>query len=253
MYLFEEGGDRPAQGNLLLASLPRRERALIAPLLTRHHLASGTRLTRAHEDGGVVYFPETAVVCVGAVATRDAVFGLGMIGCEGIVGWSALIGGEANHQYESVHLNGGFALAADRAAFVALCSAEPVFLQTMLRFAYLFSLQLADTLLSNVRDPVEVRLCRWVLMFHDRLADNELPITHDVLAALLAVRRATVTDALHILEGERLVICTRGRIIVRSRDALQARAGTAYGHAERAYTTLVAPFGKHVSAPVVAG
>lgn len=247
MYLVEGDADRPAQGNLLLGSLPPREKAMLAPLLSRRHLVGGARLPRTHEDGGgVVYFPETAVVCLGAVATRDDLFGLGMVGCEGVVGWSMLVGGDAHHQHDTVQLKGGTALVADSAAFAALCSAEPRLLTAILRFAYLFSLQLADTLLSNVRDPVEMRLCRWILMFHDRLTDDELPITHDMLAVLLAVRRATVTDALHILEGERLVTCTRGRIVVRSRHALQERAGNAYGHAERAYTATVAAFGKHV-------
>ena len=246
MCLAGADADRPAQGNLLLGSLPPREKAMLAPLLTRRHLAGGTRLPRACEDGGgVVYFPETAIICVGAVATREDVFGLGMIGCEGVVGWSMLVGGDAHHHYDTVQLNGGTALVADSGSFAALCSTEPRLLTAVLRFAYLFSLQLADTLLSNVRDPVEIRLCRWILMFHDRLAENELSITHDMLAVLLAVRRATVTDALHILEGERLVTCTRGRIVIRSRHALQDRAGDAYGHAERAYAQTVAAFGKH--------
>ena len=81
-------------------------------------------------------------------------------------------------------------------------------------------------------------------MFHDRSAGDELRLTHDMLAMLLNVRRASVTDALHILEGERLVRCTRGRVLVRDRIGLQVRAGYSYGYAEADYNRAIGPFGK---------
>ena len=65
-----------------------------------------------------------------------------------------------------------------------------------------------------------------------------------MLADALKVRRASVTDCLHVLEGERIVRCTRGETIVRDRAALEELAGDAYGAAERTYATLIGPFGK---------
>ena len=79
------------------------------------------------------------------------------------------------------------------------------------------------------------------------LAPQDAALYRDAVRRLgrsLAVRRATVTDTLHILEGEGLVRCTRARIIVRDRAGLERRAGKAYGAAEEAYRALQAPFGK---------
>lgn len=234
----------PAHRNLLLASLPTVDLDRLAPLLTRHRLPHGAWLDEIPELAGLVLFPETAVACVCAQASQGKAFGLGMIGREGALGWHAVTGATAPEGQRTINLYEGTALALDGAALDALCTTEPRMLRTFLGFAYLFSLQLTATLRSNIADPISVRLGRWLLLFHDRMGDDELAVTHDLLAELLAVRRATVTDALHVLEGERLVTCTRGRVVVRSRERLEAHVADAYGSAERAYSALVAPFGK---------
>lgn len=232
------------RGNLLLGSLPPREALAIAPLLERVHLNGGAELSLGGLAVRQIYFPETAVACFSFPFIDNTGFGVGMVGREGVLGWSQLVGGDPGQQVGQVQLSGGTALAIDGARLTILSLSNPGLLHALLRYAYLLSLQLAGTLVSNLRDPLEARLCRWLLMFHDRLEGDELAITHDALGRLLAVRRATVTDALHVLEGDLLVRCTRGRIVVRDRAALQSRAGAAYGAAEEVYAALVAPFGK---------
>ena len=37
-------------------------------------------------------------------------------------------------------------------------------------------------------------------MAQDRVDDDEIPLTHEFLAMMLGTRRASVTDALHVLE-----------------------------------------------------
>jgi hypothetical protein len=232
------------RGNLLLGSLPPHDALVIAPHLVRVHLDGGATLTMGDAVGQPIYFPETAVACFNFPVIDSTGFGVGVVGCEGVLGWSQLVGGDPGQQVGQVQLSGGSALRIDSARLIGLSATNPGLLSALLRYAYLLSLQLAGTLVSNLRDPLHARLCRWLLMFHDRLHGDELAITHDALGRLLGVRRATVTDALHVLEGERLVRCTRGCIAVRDRAALQARAGAAYGAAEAAYSAIVAPFGK---------
>lgn len=232
------------RGNLLLGSLPGREALLIAPHLERVHLTGGTRLLVEDATSEPVYFPESAIACVSFPSIDRTGLGVAVVGHEGVLGWSKLVGSDHSHQDGQVQLDGGTALAIDSGRLRALCLANTGLVHALLRFSYLLSLQLAGTLVSNLRDPLDARLCRWLLMFHDRLAGDELAITHDALGRLLAVRRATVTDTLHILEGEQLVRCTRGQIMIRDRAALEARAGNAYGAAEAAYGSMIAPFAK---------
>lgn len=235
---------RGLRGNLLLASLPARDALAVAPFLERVVLKSGEDFPLGGIVPQPVYFPETAVACFSFPAIDETGFGVGLVGCEGVLGWSMTVGGDPGHQIGHVQLSGGHALAIDSSRLALLSMANPGLMQALLRYAYLASLQLAGTLVSNLRDPLEARLCRWLLMFHDRLQGDELAITHDALARLLGVRRATVTDALHVLEGDGLVRCTRGRMLVRDRATLRAKAGQSYGAAEEVYASLVAPFGK---------
>jgi CRP-like cAMP-binding protein len=97
--------------------------------------------------------------------------------------------------------------------------------------------QIAATALADGRYNVNERLARWLLMCHDRLGD-ELALTHDFLALMLGVRRPSVTDALHVLEGERLIKADRARIQVRDRLGLEQFAGEAYGVPEAEYRRL---------------
>jgi DNA-binding transcriptional regulator YhcF (GntR family) len=79
-------------------------------------------------------------------------------------------------------------------------------------------------------------------MSRDRIGSDEIKVTHDALALMLAIRRASVTDALHILEGEGLIRSSRGLIVVRDREGLRRHAGETYGFYEAEYTRLIAPF-----------
>ncbi len=64
-----------------------------------------------------------------------------------------------------------------------------------LHFAQAFMVQAAHTAVANGRGKLEERLARWLLMAHDRVEGNELPLTHEFIALMLNVRRAGVTEA----------------------------------------------------------
>jgi CRP-like cAMP-binding protein len=98
--------------------------------------------------------------------------------------------------------------------------------------------------MSNLNDALEKRLARWLLMNHDRLEGDRIKLTHDQLGVMLGVRRATVTDTLHILEGEGMIRCNRGVIEVCDRKRLLDFAGESYGAAETEYARFIAPFAK---------
>jgi len=75
-------------------------------------------------------------------------------------------------------------------------------------------------------------------MCHDR---TDIELTHDYLAITLAVRRPSVTAALHILEGKRLIVSARGTVSGRDREAWEMFAAGAYGPYEREYRRLFGP------------
>lgn len=235
---------RGLRGNLLLQSLSARDAVALAPQLRRVQLSPGAELATGTGSDALIYFPETLIACLGARADSRGVCEIGLVGREGVIGWEALLGCAQGRHRGRAQLAGGSALAITAERISAICIGHPTLAEMLLRFGLMFAIQMAGTLVSNLRDSHERRLSRWLLMFHDRLDGDELIVTHSELAQLLNVRRASVTDALHLLEGDRILRCTRGRIVVRDRLELETRAAHAYGDAEQSYRCTIGKFGK---------
>jgi hypothetical protein len=108
------------------------------------------------------------------------------------------------------------------------------------RYVHTCELQLAHTALSIARYTLSQRLARQILMCHDRIDGNDVMLTHGCLAVMLGVRRASITDQLHLLEGHRAIRSTRGHIRILDRNLLIEIAGGCYGTPEEAYARLIA-------------
>ncbi len=78
-------------------------------------------------------------------------------------------------------------------------------------------------------------------MCHDRVDGTQVELTHDFIALMLGVRRPSVTTALHILEGNKLIYSERGLVTIRDRRELEAFAADAYSVPEKEYARLIGP------------
>jgi hypothetical protein len=81
-------------------------------------------------------------------------------------------------------------------------------------------------------------LARWLLMAQDRIADDELLLTHEFLSLMLGVRRAGVTVALQHFEMTGLIAAGRGSIVIKERDGLEEAANGLYGAPEAEFERL---------------
>src|SRR2546430_8468083 len=108
----------------------------------------------------------------------------------------------------------------------------------LLKYVHAFMVQTAHTAIANARAKIDRRLARWILMAHDRVRRNKLPLTHEFLSLMLGVRRAGVTDALHDLSSRGLIEAHRGEIIVRNRKGIERHAKESYGGPEAEYERL---------------
>ncbi len=109
----------------------------------------------------------------------------------------------------------------------------------LLRFSQTFLIQVSHTTVANARGKLEERLARWLLMAHDRIGEDELPITHRFLALMLGVRRAGVTETIAKLEEKNMIQAERGIVRVMNRGALEKQAGALYGVPEDEYRRLI--------------
>lgn len=210
----------------------------------RRLVGSGDRLATNGEPIDVLTFPLDAV-CVSARHNAYDPYPLvsGMTGSEGVLGWSQFLG-NAIWRSDVCVVVGGDVIEVAADALIDAADADQQLRDLILRYVHNYTMQQAQNTIANLGHSLERRLARWLTMIHDRVAGDQMRLTHDMLAMVLNVRRASVTDSLHILEGERLVRCTRGLVTVRDRPGLQAAAGYSYGYAESAYNAAIGPFGK---------
>jgi CRP-like cAMP-binding protein len=230
--------------NLLLNALSERDFSFLKPRLLRVPLTAGHLIVSPGEAISFVCFPECGVTSIADVLPDGKRVEVALVGREGMTNSQLLLGvQEADHE-ATVQIGAGGTLRLEADDLKELCSRSSEARALFLRFVYALFVQSSRTLTSNAIHSLPQRLSRWLLMYHDRLPGDEIRLNHDHIARLLGVRRATVTDTLHLLEGEGALRCTRGRLIVRSRDMLEQFAGEAYGFAEAHYNRNVAPFGK---------
>ncbi|HEX8301903.1 Crp/Fnr family transcriptional regulator [Sphingomonas sp.] len=218
--------------NLLLASLRPGDARLIEPHLSRVSYAPGDIVASLDRPLDNAFFPETAIISFrdAGPASRPEI---GMVGHEGMIGWPLLLGCESS-PLMCVARTSGTARVIRKAPLLEACHISATLHAALLRYVHNFMLQMACTIASSA-DTIERRVARWVLMLDDRHEGEAMALTHDQIASALHVRRASVTDCLHLLEGDGVLKCVRGRIVVRDRHALQVIAGAPYGVPEAHY------------------
>jgi len=233
-----------ASRNILLARLSRADQALIEPYVQECTLACGASLIGTDELLEAVFFPSTALVTLEDSSQSESSVEVALIGREGMLGWPALLGCERSSHAARVSLRAGTVLRVPLAPLRLACNASPSLHAALLQFVNVMFVQLARAIACSLQHTLHQRLARWLLMRHDRLAGDVVVVNHDHIAGSMNVRRASVTDGLHVLEGQRLVHSRRGRVVIRDRRGLETFAGGAYGTAEAEYRLLIAPFGK---------
>ncbi|MGF6178956.1 Crp/Fnr family transcriptional regulator [Ensifer sp. 4252] len=225
--------------NGLINTLSDEDRVLVQPLLERVKLDQADSLFEPFEPISHVYFFESGLSSEIVIGARTNQIEVGCIGHEGCSAVPVLLGIEAT-PHRAFMQAGGEALRIPTPKLWQAMDTSPTLRTVLLRYAHVFMIQVAETALANGRCGVEQRLARWLLMCQDRLGD-ELPLTHEFLSLMLGVRRPSVTDALHILEGHRAIRAERALIKVRDRAVLETTAGDAYGVPEKEYRRLLSP------------
>jgi hypothetical protein len=184
-------------------------------------------LLRPHEPIPYVHFLESGLSSDVAIAGRDRPVECGLAGCEGLVGLPVVLGTDRGI-HESLMQVGGHGYRIAAAELRRAMEASPSLRRLLLNFAHVFTCQSAQTAACNARHSIAQRLARWLLLSHDRMKDDRVPLTHEYLALMLGVRRAGVTVALHELEGEKLIRAARGQITVIDRAGLERRSCGCY-------------------------
>ena len=226
--------------NLLLSRLSADDFLLLQPHLEPVVLDRGDVLVQPNEPIAYVTFPEAGVTSVVANTDGGRRIEIGLTGRDGLAGTPVLLGVDRT-PHETFMQVAGSGLRIRTEDLRRVLEQSPSIHNLLLRYVQVFTIQTAQTALSNGSHKIEERLARWLLMCHDRLDGNDLPLTHEFIAIMLAVRRAGVTEALNILEEQGIIRAERGNIAVLKRKKLEKAAGDSYGLPEAEYRRLIGP------------
>lgn len=225
--------------NELLRVLSDAERAALARHLELVPFRNGDIIARAGDPADSICFPLTGIAAVLDSYEGDRHYAVALVGSEGFIGWPLLLGDGRWPHDVVMRAEHGAAMRLSAAALNDVLEKHPAIRTVLLRFVGVLMTQMARTIVSSLAHSIERRMARWILLYHDRVCENDICMTHEEFRLMLGVRRSSVTDALHKLEEEEAIKSVRGRVIVRNRERLLSLAGDTYGFAEAEYQRLL--------------
>ncbi len=231
---------RPSVRNRLLAQLCSEDFDLLQPHLELVTLNRGDVLITPSQPIEHVYFLEAGITSVIANTAGGRRIEIGLTGRDGLAGTPDLLGVDST-PHETFMQIAGSGLRIKTGYLRQAIQQSPTLHALLLRYVQAFTIQTSHTALSNGSHKIEERLARWLLMCHDRLDGDDLPLKHEFIALMLGVRRASVTEAVNILERRGIIRAGRGNIVVLDRARLEERAGDSYGVPEAEYRRLIGP------------
>ena len=233
-------GDRShiASGNHLLATLPRRDYARLAPALEQVFLDGQQVVYELKEPIKQIYFPENAVISIVSCMKDGKIVETGMVGHEGVAGIHALFGiSSAPYQYLTVIEGTAQRIPAQvlKAEIKRGGSLEDL----LLRYMQARLIHFSQIGACNCLHPAIERVCRWLLMIHDRAGTNALALTHEAISQVLRLRRTGITEMMGILQKRGLIRRQYGHLTILDRAGLEQAACECYQVIKDEYALLL--------------
>jgi len=217
---------KDATRNIILRELTSEHRQMVIDAADCVSLASKERVWETEQPIHHVYFPETAVISL-VTLLDDGLIEAITIGNDGFVGLPVYHGPGSTNTRANCQMPGlAWRLTADE--FRKLCGAMPELGYALDRYSQFVIETISQSAACNRVHVIEERCARWLLMSHDRVASDEIPLTQEFLAQMLGVRRPGVTVAIGILARAGLIAHARGRIQVIDRKGLEAASCECY-------------------------
>ncbi len=206
--------------NRLLAALPRKDRQRFLAGCEPVELIFAEVLSIPGERIRQVYFPTGSIIALTTSMDERASLGVELIGNEGMLGISLILGMNDSPLHAVVQ-GAGPALCMGRASFCRELELSPALQAALKRYLYVAMAQLAQTVACTRFHVVVARLARWLLMTQDRGQSYKFHLTHEFLANMLGVRRVGVTKAATLLQSHKLISYRRGEIKILDRAGLE--------------------------------
>jgi CRP-like cAMP-binding protein len=225
--------------NRLLASLPPDDFQRVSPELTWRPLKVRQVLHKHGDPIAEVFFPGRSVCSITNVMEDGSVVEVATVGGEGLVGISAVFGAPVASGEAFVQIAAEPAAVMSIEAFRREMDRRGAFYDRITKYSQAFVNMLMQSVACNGLHSAEQRCCRWLLTTHDRIEQDEFPLTHEFLAIMLGVRRPTVTLVMADLARAGVVSHVRGHVRITDRKGLENAACECYRNVRAVFDRLL--------------
>ena len=224
--------------NRLLRALPKKEYNRLAAHLEQVPLHFADVLYEPGDTIEYVYFPNAGIISLLSTVEDRSTLEIGVIGNEGMVGVSVLLGVKTSPNRAIVQGEGS-AMRMKAAALRKAMNGDGSLQRLLHLSTHALMTQISQSAACNRFHTVEARLARWLLMMHDRMGTDEFRLTQQFLSDMLGVRRVGVTNAATALQRDKLITYSRGNITILNRAGLEAAACKCYSLVKAEYDSLL--------------
>jgi CRP-like cAMP-binding protein len=224
--------------NRLLAALPSRDQQRFLARCEALELKFCEVLSEPGASIRYVYFPLESFISLLASMDGHPTLEVGLIGNEGMLGASLVLGVDTSPLHALV-LGQGAVLRITAKAFCEELQESKALQYILQRYLFVIIRQLAQTSACARFHVIEARLARWLLMTQDRAHADTFHITQKFLAYMLGVRRVGITTAATALQNHKLIRYSRGDITILDRKGLESAACPCYEANKACYSSIM--------------
>jgi CRP-like cAMP-binding protein len=222
------------QGNLLFERLPMGEWEVWQKKVELVELQLGQVVFDVGAPIKHVYFPSTSIISMTHLLSEGKSIEVAMIGAEGVLGMSALMG-DTKSSVRSLVLKAGGAYRVPASWMQREFEHSSSVMQIMLKFSQTLMMQISQIAACNSHHSLEQRLSRWLMLYADRVNDKHILCTQELIAQTLGVRRERLAKVASTLKKQGLIDYSRGAISLVNKEALKRSTCECYGAIKKSY------------------
>jgi CRP-like cAMP-binding protein len=223
--------------NRLLASLPESELEALLPHFETVSLAHGDHVIIPDVPIEHIYFPLNALLSLVTTMEDGASVESGVIGREGMSGIPVLLNAEQTTMPTFAQVP-GVALKMKAEVIKEAYEKRGALHMLLNRYMHTVVVMGSYSTACNALHKIEPRMAKWLLMSSDGVGADEFNLTHEFLAVMLGVRRASVSEIAGTLRKEGLIDYVRGLIKITHRSGLEAASCECYDKVKDEYERL---------------